>query len=153
MSEKQSYKESLNDAVEELQDTLAERANVEEQLDGLNRRIDSLQEAIRGLSPLCGLDYRQAFPDLYLDNVTGGVGNEIGLTDAIRLVLRSQPHYSRSATDVRDALKYVPFKTDKYTNVLASIHTVLKRLHKNEEVKTEEKDGKTCYKWANKPES
>jgi hypothetical protein len=52
----------------------------------------------------------------------------MGLTDACRLVLRNatQP---LTALEVRDRLSSIGVGLEKHSNALASIHTVLKRLH------------------------
>ncbi len=58
---------------------------------------------------------------------------EVGLTHAIRAALRSSPKEWNTATDVRDILVQSGKDFSKYTsNPLASINTVLRRMHPDE---------------------
>lgn len=75
------------------------------------------------------------------------MGDSLGLTDAIRRVLQSDPKKPFTATEVRDRLKNAKFDFSSYkTNPLASIHAVLKRL-KPEEVEATEIDGVAAWRW------
>ena len=74
-------------------------------------------------------------------------GESLGLTDAIRKVLQSNPKKPFTATEVRDKLKGANFDFSSYkTNPLASIHAVLKRL-KPEEVEATDVDGVAAWRW------
>jgi hypothetical protein len=74
-------------------------------------------------------------------------GESLGLTDAIRKALQSNPKKAHTATDVRNTLKEMKFDFSRYTsNELASIHSVLKRL-KPEEVETTDIDGVMAWRW------
>lgn len=72
------------------------------------------------------------------------------LADAIRTVLRNTTN-SMSPTEVRGAIVEIGYDTSKHTNILASIHSVLKRMadSPSKEVKSKErKDGSgTAYTW------
>src|SRR5207249_3977513 len=61
---------------------------------------------------------------------------EMGFTDAVRKVFRNIPEGRRylDPKSVRDILKEEGFPLEKYTNPLASIHTILKRLVKKGEI-------------------
>lgn len=74
---------------------------------------------------------------------------QIGLTDAIRNVLESNPMEWFHAVKVRESLNQSGFDFSTYTtNPLTSIHTVLKRF-KRAEVKTRKgKMGLQEYRWA-----
>jgi hypothetical protein len=84
----------------------------------------------------------------YLDNLYTLIPPE-GFTDAIRKVLRSSED-ALSAAEVRDKLPGAGFSLEGYSNPLASIHTILKRLTPRE-VEQTTKDGKTAYKWVEIP--
>ena len=51
----------------------------------------------------------------------------LGLTDAIRIVMRSG--VPMTPVDVRDRLRAIGFDVSKYANDLAAVHTILKRLN------------------------
>src|SRR5215831_15452550 len=63
----------------------------------------------------------------------------LGLTDACRLVLRNAVE-PLTALGVRDRLAAIGIDLDKYSNPLASIHTVLKRLHEGGEIAERDRD-------------
>lgn len=86
---------------------------------------------------------RECFNAIFED-----IGGEfLGLTDAIRKALQSNPKKSFTATEVRDKLKETKFDFSDYkSNPLASIHAVLKRL-KPEEVEGTEVDGVAAWRW------
>jgi hypothetical protein len=78
-------------------------------------------------------------------------GPSLGLTDAIRKALQTEPNKPFTATQVRDKLKLSNFDFSSYkTNPLASIHAVLKRL-KPEEVETTDIDGVNAWRWVGEP--
>jgi len=59
-----------------------------------------------------------------------------GLTDAIRSLFVSRPAEAiLTARDVRHALHEMGFDRSKYSNFLASIHVVLRRLRTNGEIR------------------
>ena len=70
-----------------------------------------------------------------------------GFTDSVRNVLRSRPEYFVTAIGVRDWLAKEGYNLSQYSNPLASIHTILRRLAKSKEVFTEVKDGELYYRW------
>lgn len=72
-----------------------------------------------------------------------------GLADACRTILKSNANRSMSPLEVRDALKGIGYDASKHTNLMASIHSVLKRLVQSNEAKSKEaKDGSgTRYTW------
>jgi hypothetical protein len=102
---KNDYRRALDAAVREYEKLSAERA----ELDG---RLAQLKYSIAALTKLCG--YEPTVP--------------LGLTDACRLVLRNAVT-PLTALEVRDRLAAIGVDLAKYSNPLASIHTVLKRMH------------------------
>lgn len=77
----------------------------------LDSRIARLAQAIGHLTRLCGLEPTIPW----------------GLTDACRMVLKAAGH-PLTAVEVRAQLEALGFDLTRYTNDLAAIHTILKRL-------------------------
>ena len=69
-----------------------------------------------------------------------------GMTEAIRRVLQSTTE-ALTPTETKDALIASGFSLAGYSNALASIHTILKRLVQAGDVEPTLKDGKTAYLW------
>jgi hypothetical protein len=72
------------------------------------------------------------------------------MADACRTILKKNAGRSLSPLEVRDELKAIgyDFSQHKHGNIMAVIHSVLKRLAESGEVKTKEaKDGSTRYYW------
>lgn len=69
-----------------------------------------------------------------------------GLTDACRTVLRNAG-VPMSPTEVRDRLELIGVDLSKYSNELAAIHTVLRRLNDSGEVRFVSAPGKHLYRW------
>ncbi len=107
----ESYRRALTEAIEEYERLAKQRA-------GIEARIAQLLQTIGGLSRLC--------------NLTPTVA--LGLTDACRMVLKAAGH-PLTAAEVRMQLEAMGFDTARYTNPLASIHIVLKRLSSSGEAR------------------
>ena len=120
---KDDYRRALEAAVREYEALIARHAE-------LDARIAQLQHSIAALTKLCG--YEPTVP--------------FGLTDACRLVLRNADA-PLTALEIRDRLKTIGVDLDKYSNPLASIHTVLKRMHESGELKEGEREesSRTAY--------
>src|SRR6185436_17689169 len=100
----------------------------------IDQRLAELAQTIGTLSRLCGLT-----PTV-----------PMGLTDAIRLVVRGTG-VPMTPMEVRDRLHAIGFDVSKYTNELAAVHTILKRLNRSGEVRFIARDpGKHQYAW-NRP--
>ena len=81
-------------------------------------RIENLSKTNGTLTRLCGLS-----PTI-----------ELGLTDAVRMALRAAGH-PLTAVEVRAQLDGMGVDLDRYTNALAAIHTILKRLSESGEAR------------------
>jgi hypothetical protein len=69
------------------------------------------------------------------------------LTDACRVVLKNAGR-AMTPIEVRDRLQAIGFDLDRYTNSLAAVHTVLKRLNQSQEVLfVEHPSGKFACEW------
>ena len=69
-----------------------------------------------------------------------------GFTDAVRKVLSASTEPLTPA-EVRERLPSAGFSLEGYSNPLASIHTILKRLARTESVNEVVKKGKTAYEY------
>jgi hypothetical protein len=75
------------------------------------------------------------------------VADPPGFTDSVRKVLRENPGHAATATAVRDMLAEAGFNLSAYSNPLASIHTILKRLAERGELTTSIKNEQIHYRW------
>ena len=120
----ENYRRALRDVIEEYQRLARQRAEIDE-------RIAQLLQTMGSLSRLCNL-----VPTV-----------KLGLTDACRLVLKAagQP---LTVAEVRMQLEAMGFDSARYSNMLASIHVVLKRLCRSGEIKfTPRPHGRPAYAW------
>ena len=118
------YRESLKAAREEFARLLAKRRAIDERLVNLSKTIASLQ----GLVNEKGSKRETA----------------LKLGDACRFALQGS-RTPKTPTQIRDDLAAMGFPVDQYENVLASIHTTMKRLVQNGEAEAVRVDGKTTY--------
>jgi hypothetical protein len=124
------YRRALETAIREYETLTRQRGEIDE-------RVAQLTQTIGSLTRLCGL--------------TATV--EWGLTDACRLVIRNAGR-SLTAVEVRDRLASIGFDLSKYSNELASIHTVLKRLNQAGEIHlVPGAKGKQAVMWVRPPRS
>jgi hypothetical protein len=124
---KDDYRRALDAAVREYEKLLADHS-------ALEGRLAQLKHSIAALTKLCG--YEPTVP--------------MGLTDACRLVLRNATE-PLTALEVRDRLTAIGVALDRHSNPLASIHTVLKRLHEAGELVERDRDdpsARTAYVFA-----
>ena len=118
----------------------AQRAEIDVERESVEKRIVQLEQTIASLSELTGANkYLQRFEDIELGNVR--------LADACRKILQSSSEYFTPIA-VRDALLRQNYDLAGYTNHLASIHAVLKRLlDSGQAVRIPGTDGKAMYRW------
>ena len=104
------YRSALAAAIKEYEDLGLERRRIDQ-------RLAQLAQTIGTLNKLLG--YESTVP--------------LGLTDAIRMVMRAG--VPLTPIEVRDRLKGIGFDVSKYVNDLAAVHTILKRLNDNGELR------------------
>ena len=123
---KEDYKKLLREKEERLVELL-------DQQEHLETEIAELKQEIGALAILAGeaKDSRYDF----LARISG----DLGLIDAIREVMRSMNGYL-TPKDIRDGLDNIGYNIGEHSNILASIHTTLRRMAQNGEV--EESNGK-----------
>ena len=137
------YKKALRTARDEFERVLEERDQLARRLEDVNQRIAKLRPAIADLALLCDEP-----DDGLLNLVEQEDARELGLTDAIRLVLRRIPK-ALTPSEVRDRLADMGFNLEKYESVMPPIHTTLNRLAEKGEVLHERRvPGRSYYKWA-----
>jgi hypothetical protein len=119
------YKTALEAARQELAELEDERAKID-------RRISELQQGIVGLSALAPAEAGSDKPQSMMD-VLAGVGADTGLTDATRMITSSFG-FPMTPKQVRDALLHLGYDLGGYSNILASLHTIMKRLTKSGEL-------------------
>jgi hypothetical protein len=113
---KDDYRRALDAAVREYEALVAQQSELE-------ARIAQLRHSIAALTTLCGYEPTVA----------------LGMTDACRLVLRNA-EAPLTVLEIRDRLKTIGVNLDKYSNPLASIHTVLKRMHEGGELSEDDRE-------------
>ncbi len=112
--------------------------------DQLNRNIEHTAELISANANFLPEEERAA----QLQKLAEMVAGPPGFTDSVRNVLRNVPSQALTAKKVRDLLRGVGFDLSSYTNPLASIHTILKRLAERGEVEVSESNGEVRYRWS-----
>lgn len=120
----------------ELRALLAERQK-------LDKRISRVEKVLRGMIDLLDTDEEQMEYIEKLDDIRPPAG----LTEAILQVLQSQSDKNKALfpTEIRDLVKSYLLN---HSNEMASVHTTLKRIAKNNPaVEIVEKDGKAAYRW------
>ena len=132
---KRNYIRALDAAKRELQDLLARR-------DRMDKRAGELKTTIENLEVLCGA--RTVDPTA---QALSQMSRSMGITDLIRLALKNSTEPISPKDVARQVYAWRP-DFDKNHNLLASTHTVLKRLIKGREVKEVPGLGrKKNYKW------
>ena len=128
---------STDDYRRALQTAIREYETLGQQRQDVDRRLAEVAQTIGTLSRLCGLT-----PTVPL-----------GLTDACRLIARGAG-VPLTPVDVRERLQSIGFDLEKYSNDLAAIHTILKRLNESGELRLIARTndpGKHAYIWNHGP--
>jgi len=136
------FTQTWQDIARERGDLAAFRDDLETKLAELRTKISRLDEVLNNLAPLTNL------PIAYYDERDV---SKLGLTDAIRFVLRNSQQ-RLSAHDVRKLLLEKRYDLSGLTAEMASIYKILSRLSEGDsaEVDREKEDGRVFYRW--KPE-
>src|SRR6266567_673985 len=122
-----TYKEALKQAKKDLSSRSQALAVAQEQAAEAERDIVELRQTIAALAKLCGE------PEFVEEDA-------LGLTDAIRMAFKTHAPSmyglgnGLSAHDVRTKLESMGYAGRWGDNLLASVHTVIKRLHEKGEV-------------------
>lgn len=125
----------------ELREAEIELAKLYEQRQSLEVEIAKQQQRVSALAVLAD-EVDQTFERMGL-----------GLTAACRAAFRAAGSRGLMPTELRDSLKRMGFALDKYTNPMASIHAVIRRLEEKGEIRNRVHDkyedvDKSVYQWA-----
>ncbi len=134
------YKEALEQAKKDLARATHELGVAQENAILAEGEIVELRQTIAALAKLCG---ESEFVE----------EDALGLTDAIRQVFKAHMSANRSggngldAHEVRETMELMGY-AGRWGNLLASIHTVLKRLHEKGEIEAAGNiNGRETYRW------
>jgi hypothetical protein len=128
----QDYKKAFAQAQADLEKLTEEREEID-------RKISKLKQAIIGLAPLAD-DDTITMGQLWVPEWTA-----IGITDMIREIL-SSAEKPLTPVEVRDRLLQMKPEMKEQVNLMASIHTVLKRLVPREAYSSTSKTGDIVYR-------
>jgi len=136
----ESYRKSLDDARSELESLMEQREEID-------LRISQLKQAIVALAPL-GEDEDSKLSMPGFDLKAFRIETQaIGITDACREILKTAGS-ALTPLEVKARLIQMKPEFDKQKNLMASVHSVLKRLVKNNEAATRTtSEGDVVYKW------
>src|SRR5688572_16418307 len=126
-----AYREPYEKALAELARLTDRLEQIDIERDDIFTRMAEVREGIAALALLVKENPAKTHPELFPDDSESGA--DLGLTDAIRRVLANAKPKKLTPVGVRTGLAAIGFKTDS-KNLLSSIHSVLKRLKKSDEV-------------------
>jgi hypothetical protein len=140
-----NYFRTWVDLESERNSLMGKRAELEADLNEVNNKISHLTETLRHLAPLAGVHGEH-----------GGVIG-LGITDAIRTILRSASHREEdewmTASDVKKDLNEKGFDFSGISHPMASIYKILSRLvddygeAEKEKIELEEGGGRIAFRW------
>jgi len=135
-----TYKEALKQAKADLAEQVALLGKAQEQAEKSEKAIVELRQTIAALQRLCG-------EGEFVEE------DALGLTDAIRMAFKTHEpgmfgiDNGLSAHDVREKLESMGY-AGRWGNLLASIHTVIKRLREKGELEAAGNvNGRETFKW------
>lgn len=115
-----AYKEALEKAKGDLESANHRLAVAQEEAIEAERNIVELRETIAALAKLCGQQYVEE--------------DALGLTDIVRQVFKTAHLDDQlDAQAVREKIERMGYG-GRWANLLAAVHTVIKRLHEKEEI-------------------
>ncbi len=134
-----NYEQLFKQVKDEIFSKRAELGACLTRAEALEDEISGLQQTAAGLAKTLGEQYE--------------ADDELGLTEAIRRVFRQNPEKNFIPVEIRDELEQMGHDVEKYGNILASIHSVIKRLlDKDISQLGTRSNGKPCYQWRKKVE-
>lgn len=129
-----AYKAALTQAKKDLLAKTSEVAEAERTVERATREIVELRQTIAVLSRLCGE------PEFVEEDA-------LGITEIVRMAYRSNGSTPMTAQDVKSRVESMGYE-GRWTNLLASVHTVTKRLAQKGDIELAGTiDGKDAYKW------
>lgn len=121
------YQEWYRNAKAERARILNEKLQLQREIENRNQQIAALSQTMKAIAPLAGEEPPEPVDDS--DTPPGG------MTDSIRAILTKSCE-PLTAAEIRECLEAMGFDMKSYSNPLATIHTVLRRLSDSSEVET-----------------
>jgi hypothetical protein len=109
----------------------------------IEKKSSLLEKAVRALIDLVPGENEQLGLLEALDEIV----RPAGLTNAVRSALHTAAGTPLTPREVRDI---VPMFLVGHSNPLASVHTVLKRLSRTDDVEATTKEGNVAYRWVDR---
>jgi hypothetical protein len=120
-------------ALEKLRELLREEAEVTEQISHWGPIVEQLAKLA---GETLDADIASRINELKQEQESSsGVGQEMGLTEAIRWVFRQPLMLPLTPTQVRDRMAEMGYDLSKYKHVMPPIHNTLKRMKEAGEIK------------------
>src|ERR1041385_444633 len=120
-------------ALEKLRELLREEAEVTEQISHWGPIVEQLAKLA---GETLDADSASRINELKQEQESSsGVGQEMGLTEAIRWVFRQPLMLPLTPTQVRDRMAEMGYDLSKYKHVMPPIHNTLKRMKEAGEIK------------------
>jgi len=131
-----TYKRALEQAKADLANRIAELGAAQKLAELAEKEIVGLRQTVSALQRLCG-------ESEYVEE------DALGLTDAIRMTFKTAAGGSPlTAQDVKELMENSGY-AGRWGNLLASIHTVIKRLHAKGEIEPGANiNGRDTFRWA-----
>ncbi len=141
------YKQSLKDVTAKIDALLVEHSTFAGKTAEIEQEIRYLNEIQINLAPLAG---EKVVPNEFVTEIVQTAKQsqdlDVGITERVRQVLASKAGAVFLPSMVRIDLESLKYDLSKHTNVMATIHSVLKRLVQQGKVETVVRDdGKTGY--------
>jgi hypothetical protein len=137
----QYWTEALSTAKERLEALRIRLDAIDAEREEIVNEVVQMEQLVKSLTPLT--------TDSPLDKVnTTLIKNaaNLNLADACRRVLAENDRYM-TPIEIRNTLVASEFDLSNYSNPLASIHGVLKRIAESGDIEKHDKGGTTLYKW------
>ena len=132
---RETYKKALEQMKSDLAKRVAELGKAQREVELAEKDVADLRQAISVIQKLCG-------ESEYVEE------DALGLTDAIRMTFKTAAGGSSlTAQDVKELMENSGY-AGRWGNLLASIHTVIKRLHAKGEIEAGGNvNGRDTFRW------
>jgi hypothetical protein len=139
------YDETIKSLEHELEELEADASKLESELSSKQTRMAQVKESIISLSRLSTAQSSGWSPNPMLTRLMEESA-EGGLTDAVCRVLQAS-YSGLTPTAVRNGLVKIGYDITLHSNIMATVHTCLKRLERSDKVRLVDLDGKAGYIW------
>lgn len=118
----------LQDLFKQLESALVQQTQTNERKKVIDEQVNALVDAVRALHKVYGGD----LPESVAKQIEG----DLGITDQIRQVMKATGNQWVQPTQIRSMVEQRGFALAGYSNPMAVIHQVLKRLEKQGELES-----------------